>query len=154
MANELKYARVRSLLRRRNRNRAMAASPIDSSTNPMATPAISQRNSERVDVVRSTASAKGRGICPRLYVVQRGKANALGKGWVRSPRLDVIRSDSGGRRFYLCGRNRDESVQRASYRSVVIPESAAKSNRVSYSGAILYVPIWCYGCLSPCITHS
>ena len=75
MANELKYARVRSLLRRRNRNRAMAASPIDSKTNPMAAPATSQRNSERVDAVMSMASAKGRGICPRLYVVRAGKAN-------------------------------------------------------------------------------
>src|SRR6266436_8143027 len=75
IANELKYTSVRSLLLRRKRNRAIAASPIDSKTHPMATPATSQRNSERVDALMSVASAKGRGICPRLYVVQAGKAN-------------------------------------------------------------------------------
>src|SRR5438445_12998117 len=76
IANELKYTSVRSLLLRRKRNRAIAASPIDSKTNPMAAPATSQRNSERADAVMSMASAKGRGICPRLYVVRAGKANA------------------------------------------------------------------------------
>jgi hypothetical protein len=55
----------------------MAASPIHKRVNPMARPATSQRNSERMAGVMSITGAKCRSICPRLYVVRRGKANAM-----------------------------------------------------------------------------
>src|SRR5258708_2374249 len=71
---ELKYTRVKSRLRRRKRNRASPAIPMDRRMNPMPTPASSQRNSERTEGVRSIAKEIDGFICPWLYVVRWGKA--------------------------------------------------------------------------------
>ena len=49
----------------------------------MATPASSQRNSERTEGVRSIANQIEGFIRPSLYVVRRGKANSASLGWCR-----------------------------------------------------------------------